>query len=439
MDEYRKLLPAYIANQSVSTDPAYKGGIASMVAWLKSLFEEHGFKVAIVEGYGNPVVVAHYVADPNLQTCLIYGHYDVQPASSQAGWESDPFTVVEREGRIFCRGAIDNKGQNLIHIVSVFDLIKDGKLGYNIKFMIEGDEETGSPELPKLLADNKELLKADFAMISDGEIGGETPMIEVGFRGGFNLTLTVTTSNTDLHSGLYGGASPSSAHELVNLLAKIYDDKWHVTVPDFYEGVDEITPEMLANDAKIPFSKEEYEHISGTKALLMEDGYDFYTQTGLRPSIQVTGIETGYNGEGYRNSIPAKATAKINFRLVLHQEPEKVAAAFEAWVKQQLPPYATATVEMTDPYNGIKLEVNNPFVEKAVRKLKQAFGKDPVYKYDGGGLPIVTLYHDVLDMPTVPVPLANEDCKMHAANENFNLEYVEKGLAFSHAFFAKEQ
>lgn len=437
MDEYRKLLPEYIANQSVSTDASYRDGIIDTVEWLKKLFEEHNFKVTIIDGYDNPVVVAHYEVDPTLQTCLIYGHYDVQPAEGQEGWLSEPFQVVEREGRIFCRGAIDNKGQNLVHIVSIFDLIKQGKLGYNIKFMLEGNEETGSPNMERLIREQKDALKADFTMISDGEMSGDAPAIEVGFRGGFNLTLTVTTSNTDLHSGLYGGASPSSAHELANLLAKIYDDKQRITIPGFYDGVDEITPEMLENDANIPFSKEEYERISGTKALLMEPGYDFYTQTGLRPTIQVTGIQTGYTGEGYRNSIPAKATAKINFRLVLRQEPEKVVEKFKKWVEQQLPAYVDSYIEMTDPYVGIKLDIKNPFVEKAFAVAEQAYGQKPVYKYVGGGIPIVTLFHDEMGIPSVLVPFANEDCKMHAANENFNVTLIEKGLAFSHAFFTR--
>lgn len=439
MDEYRRLLKGYIQNKSVSTDPGAQDGIKATVQWLRTLFEEHKFTVTVVEGYDNPVVVAHYEADPAYQTCLIYGHYDVQPADNADGWDSDPFTATERDGRFYCRGAIDNKGQNLVHIVSVFDLIKAGKLGYNITFMLEGNEETGSPNIARLIADKKDLLASDFVIISDGELTAETPTLEVGFRGGFNLTLTVRTSTTDLHSGIYGGATPNAAHELAKLLASFYDEQNRITIPGFYEGVDDITADMRANNEKIPFDRDEYERIAGTKGLLLEPGYDFYSATGLRPTVQVTGMQTGYTGEGYRNGIPATATAKINFRLVLHQDPAGIASLFSEYVRKQLPAYATADIQVSDPYNGIKLTTDNTFAQKAYRELAKAYGKEPLYKYVGGGLPIVTYYHDILGVPTVLVPLANEDCRMHAANENYDIAYIEKALVFSKSFFACEK
>ena len=439
MDEYRKLLTGYIRDKSISTDQQFKDGISATVKWLHGLFASRGFTVTVIEGYDNPVLVAHYEINPAFQTCLIYGHYDVQPADVADGWDSEPFTATERDGRFYCRGAIDNKGQNLIHIVSIFDLIKTGKLGYNIKFILEGNEETGSPKLPKLIADKKDLLKADFTLISDGELTAETPTIEIGFRGGFNLTLTVTTSNTDLHSGIYGGAAPNAAHELAKLIARFYDTDNHIAIEDFYEGVDEITPDIKVNNEKIPFNREEYERISGTRSLLLEPGYDYYTETGLRPTIQVTGVKTGYMGEGYRNGIPASATAKINFRLVIRQDPEKIVRLFSDYVRKQLPDYVDAKIEVSDPYNGIKLTIDNPFVKKAYQKLAAAYGKEPIYKYVGGGLPIVTLFNDILGIPNVLVPLANEDCKMHAANENYAVEYVQKALVFSKSFFSSER
>ncbi len=438
MDEYRQLLTGYIQNKSVSTDQQFQDGISATVKWLHELFTGQGFTVTVIEDYDNPVIVAHYEAGSALQTCLIYGHYDVQPADATDGWDGDPFTATERDGRFYCRGAIDNKGQNLIHIVSVFDLIKSGKLGYNVKFMLEGNEETGSPKLSQLVADNKDLLKADFTLISDGELTAETPTIEVGFRGGFNATLTVTTSNTDLHSGIYGGAAPNAAYELAKFIARLYDADNHIAIEGFYEGVDEIAPGTRANNEKIPFVRQEYERISGTRSLLLEPGYDYYTETGLRPTIQVTGIQTGYMGEGYRNGIPATASAKINFRLVLHQDPGKVVRLFSEYVRKQLPDYVDAKIEVSDTYNGIKLKTDSAFVKKAYQKLAAAYGKEPIYKYVGGGLPIVTIFNDILGVPNVLVPLANEDCKMHAANENYSVEYIQKALVFSKSFFSSE-
>lgn len=438
MDKYRQLLPGYIKNKSVSTDPKFHDGILATVTWLKELFESGGLTVTVVDGYDNPLVVASYVADPNLQTCLIYGHYDVQPADASEGWDSDPFEAVERNGRFYCRGAIDNKGQNLIHIVSILSLIKEGKLGYNVTFMIEGNEETGSPNLERFITEHKDLLKADFVMISDGELTANLPTVELGFRGGFNLTLTLTTSTTDLHSGMFGGAAPNSAHELSKLIAGLYDSDNHVTIPNFYDGVDEITDEIRKNNERIPFNEAEYRELSGAKGHLSEPGYDFYTQTALRPTIQVTGIKSGYTGDGYRNSIPASSMAKINFRLVLHQDPHATIKLFSDYVRSVVPDYVDVAVEPSDPYDGIKLSPDSTYVKKAFSVLTGVYGQEPLYKYVGGGIPVVTYFHDVLGIPAVSVPLANEDCRMHAANENYTVDCVEKALAFSRKFFAKE-
>ena len=435
LDTYRQLLGEYIANKSISTDPAFQSGVQATVAWLKQLFESHGFSFTAVEGYGNPIVVAHYETDPKLQTCLIYGHYDVQPADAADGWDSDPFTATERDGRFYCRGAIDNKGQNLVHIVSIFDLIKDGKLAYNVTFMLEGDEETGSPLLSKFIADKRDLLKADFILISDGELTANLPTIELGFRGGFNLTLTLKTSTTDLHSGMFGTGAPNSAHEMAKLLASLYDQDNHIAVPGFYDGVDEVTDDIRKNNERIPFSEEEFHKLSGAKGRLSEPGYDFYSQTALRPTIQVTGIKSGYMGEGYRNSIPASTSAKINFRLVLHQDTDQVVKAFSDYVRQTVPVYVDVDIDVSDPYDGIKLSPDSEYVQKAYKVLCEVYVSEPLYKYVGGGIPVVTFFHDTLGTPTVSVPLANEDCYMHAANENFTLDCLEKGLDFSRRFF----
>jgi len=272
-------------------------------------------------------------------------------------------------------------------------------------------------------------------MISDGELTANLPTIELGFRGGFNLTLTVTTSSTDLHSGMFGGAAPSSAHELAKLIAGLYDKDNQITIPGFYEGVDEITDEIRANNERIPFSEEEYQKLSGAKGRLGEPGYDFYTQTALRPTIQVTGIKSGYTGDGYRNSIPASSTAKINFRLVLHQDPNAVIKLFTDYVKKAVPDYVDVVVEPSDPYDGIKLSPDSEYIKKAYQTLEEVYGRQPLYKYVGGGIPVVTYFNDLMGIPTVSVPLANEDCYMHAANENFTLDCLEKGLAFSQKFF----
>ena len=204
LDQYKKLLQEAVRLQSVSTSSQYQEQIKQMVAWYKNLFEQNQFSVKVIEGYDNPIVLASYAADPSYKTVLIYGHYDVQPASKDEGWDNEPFELAERDGRLIARGAIDNKGQVLAHLVNVFELLKGKNLRYNVKFMIEGNEETGSPHLEGFIQDNQELLKTDFVMISDGEISGGVQNLEVAFRGGFNSALTISVGTQDLHSGLYG-------------------------------------------------------------------------------------------------------------------------------------------------------------------------------------------------------------------------------------------
>ena len=323
-----------------------------------------------------------------------------------------------------------------MHVVSIIDLIKQKKLGYNIKFMIEGNEETGSPNLQQFITDKKDLLKADFVMISDGELTANLPTIELGFRGGFNATLTVTTSSTDLHSGMFGGAAPNSAHELAKLIAGLYDQDNHVVIPGFYDRVDEITDEIRKNNERIPFSEAEYQKLSGTKGRLGEPDYDFLPRPRCDRRFKLPGIKSGYTGDGYRNSIPASSMAKINFRLVLHQDPNAVIKLFTDYIKKAAPEYVDVKVEPSDPYDGIKLSPDSDYIKKAYKTLAEIYGGEPLYKYVGGGIPVVTYFNDLMGIPTVSVPLANEDCYMHAANENFTLDCLEKGLAFSQKFFS---
>jgi acetylornithine deacetylase/succinyl-diaminopimelate desuccinylase-like protein len=429
---YKSLLSEFIKFKSISTDVTFATEIQKTVYWLKNTFTEHQFQVEIINNYGNPIVIAKYIADPSFQTCLIYGHYDVQPATQEEGWNSDPFTLTEKNGRIYARGAIDNKGQVMIHIATVFELIKDNNLAYNITFMIEGNEETGSPLMEKFVNDHKDKLLSDFVVISDGEITDGNPVIELGFRGGFNVTLTLQTATVDLHSGIYGGIAPNSAHEAAKFISTLYDTENKIKVDGFYDNVLPIN-----ETSTIPFNKDTYTQITGAKSILKEDNIDPYSQVGLRPTIQVTGVQTGYVGEGYRNSIPAKTVVKINFRLVKNQNPDQILELFKNHVKKALPAYVTYSIENSDPYDGIKLDVDNSYIQKAVELLEQTFNKTPLKKYSGGGLPIVTLLDQVLKVPQVLVPLANEDCNMHGANENYTIQNISMSLEWSKKFLGK--
>ncbi len=432
---YRKLLTELIKLKSISTDATFAGEIEKTVEWLGKLFSENGFRVEVIQGYDNPIIIAEYVVSEKAQTCLVYGHYDVQPAEIGDGWKHDPFDLFELDGRLLGRGVVDNKGQFLVHVATILSLIKEKKLAFNVKFMIEGNEETGSPLIEGFVRKHKDLLKADFSLISDGEMNIKEPNIEAGFRGGFNSTLTITTAKSDMHSGIFGGAVPSSVLEMTKFISALYDENNAVTVKGFYTDVDEIKGSIKKNNEELPFDEKEYLKVAGVKALVKEKGIDVYSQVGLRPSIQVTGMQSGYVGEGYRNSIPAKTTAKINFRLVKSQSPTGVAKLFKDYLKKTLPDYVDYEFEVTDPYEGIKLDLDNPVVERTRKILEKVYENKVVFKFSGGGLPIVTLFDEILKTPNVLVPLGNEDCAMHAANENYDLKYLDKALEFSREFF----
>lgn len=431
---YYKLLKDAVSYKSISTDATFLPDIEQMVRFLEQLYKQKGFAVTVARGFDNPIVIAQYEVSPEAETVLIYGHYDIQPADKNDGWDTDPFELSTKDGRIYGRGSVDNKGQFLIHTAAVFELIEKGNLKYNVTFMIEGNEETGSPHITQFMQEYSQKLKADFALISDGELTAGIPTLETGFRGGFNSTITVTTSTTDLHSGLFGGAVPSATLVLAELLSKLFDEKGKVTIPGFYDDVLEISEEDIQNNLRIPFSEEEYRSLTGTKQLVSVDGYDFYTQVGLRPAAIITGMQSGYVGEGYRNSVAATATAKVNFRLVKNQNPEEVAKSFAVYMQSLAPRYADVRVEYSDPYEGIKLKTDNKYIEKARTVLSEVYKAEPIFKYCGGGLPIVTLIDELFQIPQVLLPLANEDCRMHAVGENYRVDLIEKGLQFSESF-----
>lgn len=437
MKTYKELLTEFISFKSISTDPEYDSEIQSTVNWLSNLFKEHNFDVQVVTGYDNPLVIASYIKDESLPTCLVYGHYDVQPASKEDGWDSEPFELTERDGRYFARGVLDNKGQVLIHIYNVLKLIYEDNLAYNVKFFLEGNEETGSPNMARFMQENSDLVKADIALISDGEITFEHPSIELGFRGVLNCTINVKTSNKDLHSGLYGGVSPNAARELIKILDQLVDDNNKITIEGMYDSV--VTPDQASIDANnnIPFTFEGYQENTGTSAILTEPGWEFYNQLAFRPSLEITGLESGYMGVGYRNAIPAKASAKINFRLTAHQEPEEVGKLIVKYIESLVPEYVELEVKVEQLSKGVELNANNDYVEKASSLLKNAYNKDVLLKYCGASLPIVTDFKELLGMDQVLVPLGNEDCNMHAANENFTIDILNKGLEFSYNFFKK--
>jgi len=325
----------------------------------------------------------------------------------------------------------------MIHIATVLALIEKGLLKYNIKFMIEGDEETGSPYLEKFVRDHQDLLACDTIVVSDGEIFGDhTPTIGASFRGGCNMTLTLRTADVDLHSGLRGGIAPNSAYEATKLLSKLYNEHHEITIPGYYNTVAQITEAMLENNRSLPFDEEDLKKMSGIKALLVQRGYDPATANGLMPTIQISGMQSGYTGVGYRNAIPHKTMIKMNFRFAPGQDPDEMIGIFKNRVTGELPEYVTSTIEISDPYAPIMLITDHPEVARAAKILSEVYSKEAVYRYVGAAIPVVGVFQSLLQIPVIIADLGNEDCNMHGVGENFRLSCIEKGLEFSRLFFS---
>lgn len=433
-NSYLALLKQFIANKSISTDAQFQTGIDATVEFLRQLFLQNGFEVELLRGkVCNPVVLASAEVNKEAETVLIYGHYDVQPAE---GWNSDPFEVEEKNNRLVARGIVDNKGQIMIHIATILELLKANKLKYNVKFLIEGNEETANPDMTELVREHKEKLKCNHILVSDGELVGDNPVQEVSLRGGVNLTLKFTTAKNDLHSGIYGSAAPNAVHELCDFLDDLYEDG-KIDIPEWYDDVDQVTEAQLENNAGLPFSMDELTQNTGVKTLLNEEGLDFYTQIGLRPSIQVTGIKGGYIGDGYANIVPHTAEAKINFRFVASQDPEKMVELFKTYIRANVADYVEWEIPArTESYKPVAIDVTTPFMQEVKELLESVYGKKVLYKNVGGGIPVVLDFKEILGVEACLVPLGNEDCNMHGKGENFRIDLITKGLEFSTRFFS---
>jgi acetylornithine deacetylase/succinyl-diaminopimelate desuccinylase-like protein len=425
---YNKLLTEFLAFKTISSLPGSADEMQSCVTWLQKLFQEYGLETKLLTGVNsNPIVYAEYFKDEKCKTLLIYGHYDVQPAAEADGWHSDPFKLTSRDGRFWGRGVIDNKGQVLLHLVTVFQLIKTGKIKYNIKFLLEGNEETGSAELGQIISTNKALLKADHILISDGTLAADSPVIEVGFRGSASVTLKYITAKNNVHSGIYGNTIPNAAHELSKLISRLFDDEDRVMIPNFEAGLDSTLKAQVDPGQDLEKLKADI----GIGKFFLTEGLEFHAKNGLHPALIITGIKTGYTGPGYSNIIPKEAEVRLNFRFAPGQDPRYILDQFHDYVKKHTPDFVTALV--TEDYlgKGIKLNYDLPLFLEIKKQLEKIYGHEVVYKYVGGSLPIITDFKDVLGLDPASIPLANEDSNMHGVDENFTFKKVEQGLDLS--------
>ena len=415
---------------SVSALPEHKDDMLKCAErWKELLLEAGADEARVMPSNGNPLVYAEKKVDPNAQTILIYAHYDVMPAEPLELWNSEPFEPVVRDGRIWARGADDDKGQSMIQVKAFEYMVREGLLKHNIKFIFEGEEEIGSPSLNAFLKEHKELLKADVILVSDTSmLGADLPSLTTGLRGLAYWELEVTGPNRDLHSGHFGGAVANPINTLCDIISKIIDKDGRITIPHFYDDVEEVPAaerEMIHN---IPFDEQKYMEAIGVKALKGEKGYATLERNSCRPSFDVCGIWGGYTGEGSKTVLPSKAYAKVSSRLVPHQNHEKISKLFMDYIKDIAPEYVQVKVTPMHGGEGYVCPITLPAYQAAEKGFEKAFGKKPLAVRRGGSIPIISDFEQILGIKTVLRGFGLESNAIHSPNENQRLDIFRKGI-----------
>jgi acetylornithine deacetylase/succinyl-diaminopimelate desuccinylase-like protein len=427
---------SFLRFPSISTDSDYSEKVSECAQWLSEKLRGIGLETKLVPTSGHPVVWARNKHQPGRRTVLIYGHYDVQPPDPLELWDSPPFEPVLKNGYVFARGATDNKGQILSHIFGIQEALeRDRDLPVNVDLVIEGEEESGSANLGNFLSQNREALKCDVVMVSDtGMIAPGTPTISYALRGVVALELKVTGPKIDLHSGIYGGAVANPLAAMARLLASLHDRDGRIAIPGFYDEVEPLQNwerEMwskLPVDADAMVLKE-----SGAPELFGEKGFSTLERIWARPTAEINGMGGGYQGKGTKTVLPSYAMAKLTFRLVPKQNGDVIVDLARKHLEKNLP--AGVTLEMTSGHHGpwYSTDPHNQFGQAAQRALRKAFGKDAVLIREGGSIPIVSQFRDILGVETLLLGLALHDCRAHSPNENFPLENLDAGMRMNQA------
>jgi len=435
-DDYLEDYFTFLRFPSVSTDEKYAGKVRDCAQWLSQKLTKIGLESKVVPTAGHPVVWARNQHKPGRRTVLIYGHYDVQPPDPLDLWESPPFEPVLKNGYVFARGATDNKGQILSHIIGIQEtLAENGDLPVNLDLVVEGEEEVGSQNLGKFLNDNREPLKCDVVLVSDtGMIAKGTPTMSYGLRGVAALEIKVTGPKIDLHSGIFGGAVANPATALAKLLATLHDKNGHIAVEGFYDEVVPLQDWEREAWKKLPVDADgEMLSETGAPALVGEAGFSTLERIWARPTAEVNGMGSGYQGPGTKTVLPSHAIAKLTFRLVPNQEGDVVVDRVKKHLQKNLPP--GVTLEMASGHSGpwYLTDPNDKFGKAAQRALKKAFKKDPALIREGGSIPIVSDFRKILGVETLLLGLALQDCRAHSPNENFPLENLDAGIRMNQA------
>jgi acetylornithine deacetylase/succinyl-diaminopimelate desuccinylase-like protein len=428
LDELKTLLRI----PSISTLPEHKEDCRRAAAMLVSELSRIGMEnVRLIEGEGHPLVYGDWLHASGKPTVLVYGHYDVQPADPLDEWHTPPFEPTERNGNLYARGAVDDKGQVWAQVKALESLLASkGALPLNVRVLFEGEEEVGGEAIAAYVASKPADLKADFALVSDTELFAPgLPTLCVGLRGMIYTEVEVRGAKTDLHSGMYGGAAPNPFVALAQMVARLKDDEGRILIPGFYDDIIPPSPAELAAWRSLPFDEEQYRIAEvGSKKLVGERGFSVLERTWARPTLDVHGMPGGFTGSGAKTVIPAKAQAKVSMRLVPGMTPAKAFAQFQSYVLEIAPAGVDVDVRLIHSGDACLVPVDNAYIQAATRALHEVWGRDTVFIRSGGSIPIVGDFAKYLNLPSVMMGFGLPDDNLHAPNEKFNLKNFELGI-----------
>lgn len=426
-------LCALLRIPSVSADSKHKPDVRRAAEWVAGQFRGLGFSTNLVETAGHPVVYAESPAVPDAPTVLVYGHYDVQPPDPLTEWISPPFEPTRRNGNLYARGATDDKGQMLTHVKSAQAWIKTaGKLPINLKYLIEGEEEVGSAHLEQFIEEHRKQLACDVIVISDtSQFGAGKPAITYGLKGIAYFELRLTGPKQDLHSGTFGGAVTNPANALVKMLAALMNERGQVQLPGFYDQVQPLSEAERRQMAGLGFDERSFMTQIGVKAVTGEEGFSTLERRWARPTCDINGLWSGYQGEGSKTVLPAKAGAKFSFRLVPNQDPKQVHKSLEAMLERLCPPGIQMELIAFHGAPGVVVPLESPYMAAAAKAIEAGFGRPPVFIREGGSIPVVSTFHQKLGVDTLLLGWGLDDDNTHSPNEKFCLADFHRGIKAS--------
>lgn len=433
-------LKALLRIPSVSTLPENKADVLAAANWIAKELKRIGMEhVEVIQTPGHPLVYGDWLHAAGKPTCLCYGHYDVQPPDPLDEWISPPFEPTERDGNLYARGAVDDKGQMYMHLKALESLFKanGGKLPINVRMIFEGEEEVGGEQIADFVHKHADRLKSDFALVSDTEMfAPDLPTLCVGLRGMIYTEIEARGAKTDLHSGMYGGAAPNPIIALAQIIAQLKDPSGRILIPGFYDAVRPPTERELEDWRQLPFDEEHYRKTEvGASKLTGEAGYSVLERTWARPSLDVHGMPGGFIGAGAKTVIPAKAVAKVSMRLVPDMEADKAFAQYKKYAESLAPAGISVKVRLIHCGEAIIIGTGNPYIQAATRALKKVWNKETVFIRSGGSIPIVGDFERSLKIPSVMMGFGLPDDNLHAPNEKFHIANFHRGIESIISFF----